>query len=39
MRGSTIERLFREARALRLREGTNELLKLELAQSILEESR
>ena len=36
VRGSTIERLFREARALRLREGTNELLKLELAQSILE---
>jgi acyl-CoA dehydrogenase len=39
VRGSTIERLFREARALRLREGTNELLKLDLAQSILEESR
>jgi acyl-CoA dehydrogenase len=39
VRGSTIERLFREARALRLREGTNELLKLELARAILEESR
>ena len=39
VRGSTVERLFREARALRLREGTNELLKLGLAQSILEESR
>jgi acyl-CoA dehydrogenase len=39
VRGSTIERLFREARALRLREGTNEILKMELAQGILEESR
>jgi acyl-CoA dehydrogenase len=39
VRGSTIERLFREARALGLREGTNELLKLALAQLILEESR
>jgi alkylation response protein AidB-like acyl-CoA dehydrogenase len=39
VRGSTVERLSREARALRLREGTNELLKMDLAQSILEESR
>jgi len=34
-----VERLFREARALRLREGTSEMLKLELADSILKESR
>ena len=34
-----MERLFREARALRLREGTNERLQLELAESILKESR
>ena len=39
VRGSTVERLLREARALRLREGTNELLKMDLAQSIVEESR
>jgi len=39
VRGSSVERLFREARALRLREGTSEMLKLELADSILKESR
>jgi acyl-CoA dehydrogenase len=39
VRGSTVERVSREVRALRLREGTNELLKMQLAQSILEESR
>jgi alkylation response protein AidB-like acyl-CoA dehydrogenase len=39
VRGSTVERLSREAQALRLREGTTELLKMDLAQSILEESR
>ena len=39
VRGSTVERLFREARALRLREGTLELVRLELAEAILKESR
>jgi acyl-CoA dehydrogenase len=39
VRGSTVERLFREARALRLREGTSELVQLELAGAILKESR
>lgn len=39
VRGSTVERLYREVRALRLREGTSELLRLELAESILKESR
>jgi acyl-CoA dehydrogenase len=39
VRGSTVERLFREARALRLREGTSEGLRLELAEAILKESR
>jgi alkylation response protein AidB-like acyl-CoA dehydrogenase len=39
VRGSTVERLFREARALRLREGTSELVQLELAEAILKESR
>jgi len=39
VRGSTVERLFRESRALRLREGTNEMARLELADAILKESR
>lgn len=39
VRGSTVERLYREARALRLREGTNEMVRLELAESILKESK
>ena len=39
VRGSTVERLYREARALRLREGTSEGLRLELAGAILKESR
>jgi acyl-CoA dehydrogenase len=39
VRGSTVERLYREARALRLREGTSEMVRLELAESILKESR
>jgi len=39
VRGSSVERLFREARALRLREGTSEMLRLELADSILKENR
>jgi acyl-CoA dehydrogenase len=39
VRGSTVERLYREARALRLREGTTEALRLEVAEAILKESR
>jgi acyl-CoA dehydrogenase len=39
VRGSTVERLYREARALRLREGTSEGLRLELAEAILKENR
>jgi acyl-CoA dehydrogenase len=39
VRGSTVDRLYREARALRLREGTSEGLRLELAEAILKESR
>jgi acyl-CoA dehydrogenase len=39
VRGSTVERLYREARALRLREGTSEGLRLELAETILKENR
>ncbi len=39
VRGSTVERLFREARALRLREGTTEMVRLELAETILKENR
>jgi len=39
VRGSTVERLFREARALRIREGTTELLGLELGQDLVKESR
>jgi alkylation response protein AidB-like acyl-CoA dehydrogenase len=39
VRGSTVERLFREARALRLREGTTEMVQLDLAETILRENR
>lgn len=39
VRGSTVERLAREVRALRLREGTLDMVRLELAKSILKESR
>jgi acyl-CoA dehydrogenase len=39
VKGSTVERLFREARALRLREGTTEMVRLELAETILKENR
>jgi alkylation response protein AidB-like acyl-CoA dehydrogenase len=39
VRGSAVERLFREARALRLREGRSEGLRLEPAEAILKESR
>jgi alkylation response protein AidB-like acyl-CoA dehydrogenase len=39
VRGSTVERLCREARALRLREGTSEGLRLERVEAILKENR
>jgi acyl-CoA dehydrogenase len=39
MRGSTVERLYREVRALRIYEGTSEIQKLVIARSILKESR
>jgi acyl-CoA dehydrogenase len=39
VRGSTVERLFREARALRLREGTIEMIRLALAEAVLKESK
>jgi alkylation response protein AidB-like acyl-CoA dehydrogenase len=39
VRGSTVERPCREAQVLRLREGTNEGLRLELAEAILKENR
>lgn len=39
VRGSTVERLFRESRTLRLREGTTEMVRLELADALLKESR
>jgi len=39
VRGSTVERLAREVKALRLREGTLDMVRLELAEAILKESR
>ena len=36
-RGSVVERLFREARALRIYEGTSEIQKLLLAKEIFGE--
>ena len=39
MRGSTVERLYREVRALRIYEGTSEIQKLVIAREILKESR
>ena len=39
MRGSTVERLYREVRALRIYEGTSEIQKLVIARQILKESR
>jgi alkylation response protein AidB-like acyl-CoA dehydrogenase len=39
MRGATVERLYREVRALRIYEGTSEIQKLVIARHILKESR
>jgi acyl-CoA dehydrogenase len=39
MKGSTVERLYREVRSLRIYEGTSEIQKLVIARSILDESR
>jgi len=36
MRGITVERLYREVRALRIYEGTSEVLKLIIAARLLE---
>lgn len=39
MRGTTVERLYREVRALRIYEGTSEIQKLVIARHILKESK
>jgi len=39
LKGSTVERLYREVRALRIYEGTSEIQKLVIARSLLKESR
>jgi acyl-CoA dehydrogenase len=39
LRGSTVERLYREVRSLRIYEGTSEIQKLVIADSILKDSR
>jgi acyl-CoA dehydrogenase len=39
MRGSTVERLYREVRALRIYEGTSEIQKLVIARQLLKEKR
>lgn len=39
LRGATVERLYREVRSLRLRLGSTEVLKLEVAQDMIETSR
>jgi acyl-CoA dehydrogenase len=39
MRGSTMERLYREVRALRIYEGASEIQKLVIARHLLKESR
>jgi len=39
MRGSTVERLYREVRALRIYEGTSEIQKLVIAEAVLKEKR
>ena len=37
MKGTTVERLYREVRALRIYEGASEVLKSVIARSILDE--
>jgi acyl-CoA dehydrogenase len=39
MRGTTVERLYREVRGLRIDEGTSEMLKLLIARHMLKEAR
>jgi acyl-CoA dehydrogenase len=39
MRGATVERLYREVRALRIYEGTSEIQKLVIARHLLKESK
>jgi acyl-CoA dehydrogenase len=39
MRGATVERLYREVRALRIYEGTSEIQKIVIAREILKESK
>ena len=39
MRGATVERLYREVRALRIYEGTSEIQKLVIARQLLKETR
>ena len=39
MKGATVERLYREVRALRIYEGTSEIQKLVIAREILKEKR
>jgi acyl-CoA dehydrogenase len=39
MRGTTVERLYREVRALRIYEGTSEIQKLVIARQLLKESK
>jgi len=39
LRGATVERLYREVRALRIYEGTSEILKLVIARHLLRDSR
>jgi acyl-CoA dehydrogenase len=39
LKGSTVERLYREVRALRIYEGTSEIQKLVIARRLLKESR
>jgi acyl-CoA dehydrogenase len=39
MRGSTVERLYREVRSLRIYEGTSEIQKLIIARELMKESR
>jgi acyl-CoA dehydrogenase len=39
MKGATVERLYREVRALRIYEGTSEIQKLVIARELLKEGR